>query len=108
MFVFWHSANTYSMPKRSRSVENMPPVVLVLLCSLGDHLAVARMRRRESPRGMGTTHVSGGIMLCSCTKMWISGWNYAKVRGKYWRTKDFYRWRYRSYTEPVQNVLANG
>ncbi len=36
------------MPKRSLAFENMPPVVLAKLRILGDNLAVARKRRRES------------------------------------------------------------
>lgn len=36
------------MQKRSQALENLPPMVLTQLRSLGDNLAVARKRRRES------------------------------------------------------------
>jgi len=36
------------MPKRPKALESMPPLVVAQLRSLGDNLAVARKRRRES------------------------------------------------------------
>lgn len=36
------------MPKRSQALESMPPLVQSQLRTLGDNLAVARKRRRES------------------------------------------------------------
>ncbi len=38
------------MSKRSTSIDNLPNAVLVQLRMLGDHLAVARKRRREPVR----------------------------------------------------------
>jgi hypothetical protein len=38
------------MSKRSNAIESMPPVVLNHLRTLGENLAVARKRRRESLR----------------------------------------------------------
>ena len=36
------------MPKRSRALESLPPVVLAQLHELGENLTIARKRRRES------------------------------------------------------------
>lgn len=36
------------MPKQSRSLASMPPAVLAQLQQLGEHLAIARKRRKES------------------------------------------------------------
>lgn len=38
------------MPKQSRALSSMPPVVLAQLQQLGEHLAIARKRRKESRR----------------------------------------------------------
>lgn len=38
------------MPKQSRSLSSMPPLVLAQLQQLGEHLAIARKRRKESRR----------------------------------------------------------
>jgi transcriptional regulator with XRE-family HTH domain len=38
------------MPKTSRAVLNLPPVVARALRTLGENLAIARVRRRESQR----------------------------------------------------------
>lgn len=38
------------MPKQSRALLSMPPVVLAQLKQLGEHLAIARKRRKESRR----------------------------------------------------------
>lgn len=35
------------MSKRSQALESMPPAVRNQLCALGEHLSVARKRRRE-------------------------------------------------------------
>lgn len=39
--------NIYIMPKRSAALDTMPPAVLAQLGALGEHLAIARKRRRE-------------------------------------------------------------
>jgi DNA-binding XRE family transcriptional regulator len=36
------------MPKKPQAIESMPPAVLAQLRQLGDNLAIARKRRRES------------------------------------------------------------
>lgn len=36
------------MPKQSRSLATMPPAVLAQLQQLGEHLTIARKRRKES------------------------------------------------------------
>lgn len=38
------------MPKQSRALLSMPPLVLAQLQQLGEHLAIARKRRKESRR----------------------------------------------------------
>ena len=38
------------MPKTPRALESLPPVVTQALARLGENLAVARLRRRESQR----------------------------------------------------------
>jgi transcriptional regulator with XRE-family HTH domain len=38
------------MPKNSLALESLPPAVAVALRGLGDNLAIARVRRRESQR----------------------------------------------------------
>lgn len=38
------------MPKQSRALSSMPPMVLTQLQQLGEHLAIARKRRKESRR----------------------------------------------------------
>lgn len=38
------------MPKKSRALSTMPPLVLAQLQQLGEHLAIARKRRKESRR----------------------------------------------------------
>lgn len=38
------------MPKQSRALSTMPPIVLAQLQHLGEHLAIARKRRKESRR----------------------------------------------------------
>ncbi len=38
------------MSKSSGAVANLPPVVLKALSDVGEHLAIARMRRKESQR----------------------------------------------------------
>lgn len=38
------------MPKQSRALSSMPPMVLAQLQQLGEHLAIARKRRKESRR----------------------------------------------------------
>jgi hypothetical protein len=44
---FSHFINLYVMSKRSTSLEAMPSAVLAQLRQLGEHLAIARKRRRE-------------------------------------------------------------
>ena len=38
------------MPKQSRSISSMPPLVLAQLKQLGENLAIARKRRKEARR----------------------------------------------------------
>lgn len=38
------------MPKQSRALASMPPIVLAQLKQLGEHLTIARKRRKESRR----------------------------------------------------------
>lgn len=38
------------MPKQSRALSSMPPLVLAQLQQLGEHLAIARKRRKASRR----------------------------------------------------------
>ena len=38
------------MPKQSRALASMPPIVLAQLQQLGEHLSIARERRKESRR----------------------------------------------------------
>ena len=38
------------MPKQSRALASMPPIVLAQLQQLGEHLSIARKRRKESRR----------------------------------------------------------
>lgn len=38
------------MPKQSRALSSMPPMVLTQLQQLGEHLAIARKRRKASRR----------------------------------------------------------
>ena len=38
------------MPKSSRALESLPPAVTQALARLGENLAIARLRRRESQR----------------------------------------------------------
>jgi transcriptional regulator with XRE-family HTH domain len=40
--------NIYVMPKQTQAIVEMPPVVRSLLRELGDNLAIARKRRKES------------------------------------------------------------
>lgn len=40
--------NIYGMPKRSEAIDAMPSAVLAHLRQVGEHLAIARRRRRES------------------------------------------------------------
>ena len=38
------------MPKNSRALQSLPPIVAQALRGLGENLAIARLRRRESQR----------------------------------------------------------
>jgi hypothetical protein len=38
------------MPKSSRALQSLPPAVIQALARLGENLAIARLRRRESQR----------------------------------------------------------
>jgi transcriptional regulator with XRE-family HTH domain len=42
--------NSLVMPKTPRALESLPPAVTQALARLGENLAVARLRRRESQR----------------------------------------------------------
>ena len=74
------------MSKDSPALDALPPVVLAALRSLGEHLAIARVRRRESQRAWaqrlgvsvptlirlekGDPGVSAGIV---ATALWLVG-----------------------------------
>ena len=42
------------MPKTPRALESLPPAVAQALARLGENLAIARLRRRESQRAWAT------------------------------------------------------
>ena len=74
------------MPKTPDALATMPPVVVAALQGLGEHLAIARIRRRESQRvwakrlgvsvptlirmEQGDAGVSAGIY---ATALWLTG-----------------------------------
>jgi transcriptional regulator with XRE-family HTH domain len=46
--IIYRFGNIYVMPKQSRALLDMPPLVRSLLRELGTNLAIARKRRKES------------------------------------------------------------